>query len=90
MSARPGAIQIWTDFEVMICENGGETAFEELRGAAPDRLAGGQPVRIYNAGANLGFAGGVNRCLAETAVADRLVDSKSRYSNPSTKPSSGW
>ena len=57
-------------FEVVICENGGGTAFEALTQALPPRLPGGQAVRIIDAGANLGYAGGINRCIASAPDAD--------------------
>ncbi|HEV2363409.1 MAG TPA: glycosyltransferase family 2 protein [Caulobacteraceae bacterium] len=58
------------DFEVVICENGGREAFARLTAALPNQLAGGQPVRIIDGGGNLGFAGGVNRCLAASPDAE--------------------
>ncbi|THD65098.1 glycosyltransferase family 2 protein [Phenylobacterium sp.] len=61
---------VHTDFEVVICENGGPQAFRELVAAIPAQLAGGQPVRAVCAPANLGYAGGVNRCLAEAPQAN--------------------
>jgi hypothetical protein len=60
----------WADFEVVVCENGGDSALAELRRQIPPQLAGAQAVKIVNAGGNLGFAGGVNRCLAESPAAD--------------------
>lgn len=54
------------DFEVLVCENGGAAAFEALSARVPRRLASGQAVRVVDAGGNLGYAGGVNRCIAET------------------------
>lgn len=69
------------DFEVIICENGGAAAFEELCAALPKRLAGGQPVRAVMAPGNLGYAGGVNRCLQETPAADAWW-----VLNPDTQP----
>jgi len=60
----------YADFEVVVCENGGRAAFEALEARAPARLAGGQPVRLVCAESNLGYAGGVNRCIRETAGAD--------------------
>jgi N-acetylglucosaminyl-diphospho-decaprenol L-rhamnosyltransferase len=60
----------YADFEVVICENGGEAAFEGLRGAVPDRLSSGQPVQLVLAPGNLGYAGGVNLCMARAADAD--------------------
>ncbi len=59
----------WTDFEVVICENGGAVALSELQARAPAALARGQRVRILSAGANLGFAGGVNVCLRASPAA---------------------
>lgn len=47
-------------FQVVICENGGADAFVALKKRAPSRLSGGQSVTIFDAGSNLGFAGGVN------------------------------
>ena len=61
-----------TDFEVAVCENGGAAAFDELAARLPSRLAGGQPVRIERATRNLGYAGGINRCLLAAAPADAL------------------
>ncbi|MGZ3272300.1 MAG: glycosyltransferase family 2 protein [Caulobacteraceae bacterium] len=59
-----------TDFEVVICENGGRAAFEELRARLSNPLPGAQPVRLICAESNLGYAGGVNRCIAEAPDAD--------------------
>jgi GT2 family glycosyltransferase len=52
------------DFEVVICENGGAEAFAALSAATPDALPAGQTVRRIQAAGNLGYAGGVNVCLA--------------------------
>jgi N-acetylglucosaminyl-diphospho-decaprenol L-rhamnosyltransferase len=71
----------WADFEVVVCENGGETAFAELQSQTPSKLAGGQAVKIVSAGGNLGFAGGVNRCLAEADRVDAWW-----ILNPDTEP----
>jgi GT2 family glycosyltransferase len=60
----------YPDFSVVICENGGPDAFEELQRVVPTQLAGGRPVRAVLAPGNLGFAGGVNRCMAEAREAD--------------------
>lgn len=59
-----------TDFEVVVCENGGRAAFEALQARAPSRLPAGQPVRLVCAESNLGYAGGVNRCMREAPDAD--------------------
>ena len=57
-------------FEVIVCENGGDAAFQALSAAIPARLPAGQAVRCVNAGRNLGYAGGVNRCLDATPDAE--------------------
>lgn len=53
----------YSDFEVLVCENGGSAAFAELEARVPTRLPGGQPVRLICAESNLGYAGGVNLCI---------------------------
>lgn len=58
-----------SDFEVVICENGGPAAYDALIEAIPSALSGGQAVRTIQASGNLGFAGGVNVCL-KAAQAD--------------------
>ncbi|HEX5378282.1 MAG TPA: glycosyltransferase family 2 protein [Phenylobacterium sp.] len=58
------------DFEVVICENGGPAAFAALEAALPKALPGGQAVRAVLAPGNLGYAGGVNRCIEESPGAD--------------------
>ena len=55
-----------TDFEVNICENGGPEAFAKLQAAIPPALSKGQLVRAVLAPGNLGYAGGVNACIAHT------------------------
>jgi N-acetylglucosaminyl-diphospho-decaprenol L-rhamnosyltransferase len=69
-----------TDFEVIICENGGPAAFDDLRAHLPS-LPGGQTVRVVLAEGNLGYAGGVNRCMAEAPDADAWW-----VLNPDTQP----
>jgi N-acetylglucosaminyl-diphospho-decaprenol L-rhamnosyltransferase len=58
------------DLSVTICENGGPKAFEKLLCALPATLPGGGAVVVIDAGANLGYAGGFNRCVAATPDAD--------------------
>lgn len=70
------------DFEVAICENGGQQAFEALRSRLPESLPGGQPVRAYEAPGNLGYAAGVNLCIRVTPDADAWW-----ILNPDTQPS---
>jgi hypothetical protein len=72
-----------TNFEVVICENGGSAAFDRLQQAVPDVLAGGQTVSLYLAPSNLGYAGGVNYCMARSPAADAWW-----VLNPDTKPES--
>lgn len=59
-----------TDYEVVICENGGVAAYHGLMAAIPDRLPGGQPVWALLARENLGYAGGVNAAMAAAPQAD--------------------
>lgn len=53
----------WTDFEVIVCENGGQAAHAELKARLPATLPAGQMVQIDAAPGNLGYAGGVNWCM---------------------------
>jgi N-acetylglucosaminyl-diphospho-decaprenol L-rhamnosyltransferase len=73
--------QTHADFEVVICENGGEEAFRALTAALPATLAGGQKVRAILAASNLGYAGGVNLGMASTPAADAWL-----VLNPDTQP----
>jgi GT2 family glycosyltransferase len=70
-----------TDFEVVICENGGAAASAVLAERLAGILTGGQPVRIITAEDNLGYAGGVNVCLRAAADADAWW-----VLNPDTRP----
>lgn len=58
------------DFEIVVCENGGPEAHAALVQRVPASLPGGQRVRILQAPRNLGYAGGVNACLAAAPDAD--------------------
>ena len=71
----------YTDFEVVICENGGQSAYRDLVAVVPAALALGQKVTVVSAPNNLGFAGGVNVCLAQTPDADGWW-----LLNPDTEP----
>ena len=73
-----------TDFRVIVCENGGRSAWEILRSALPTRLAGGQSVSLLSQSDNLGFAGGVNACLDAAGEADAYW-----ILNPDTQPEPG-
>ena len=71
----------YSDFEVQICENGGPDAYALLVEALQKRLTGGQSVTIIEAPGNLGYAGGVNMCLAASTSADAWW-----ILNPDTRP----
>jgi N-acetylglucosaminyl-diphospho-decaprenol L-rhamnosyltransferase len=70
-----------TDFEVVICENGGPQAYAALEASLPKALPGGQKVRAVLAPGNLGYAGGVNRGMEEAPEADAWW-----VLNPDTQP----
>jgi N-acetylglucosaminyl-diphospho-decaprenol L-rhamnosyltransferase len=72
----------YSDFDVVICENGGPEAFKALQQVTPKILASGQPVSLVLASGNLGFAGGVNTCLKTTPEAGAWW-----VLNPDTEPS---
>jgi GT2 family glycosyltransferase len=71
----------YADFEITICENGGAAAFDALSSRLPSTLKGGQSVRASLALGNLGYAGGVNACIAQTPDADAWW-----VLNPDTQP----
>jgi N-acetylglucosaminyl-diphospho-decaprenol L-rhamnosyltransferase len=58
------------DFQVVICENGGDDAYRALVETLPKALPGGQTIRVSSAPDNPGYAGGVNRCIAMAPDAD--------------------
>lgn len=60
----------FTAFEVILCENGGQDARELLAATLPATLPGGQPVTLLDQTTNLGYAGGVNACMAARPDAD--------------------
>ncbi len=70
-----------TDYEVIICENAGSDAFANLKAALPERMDGGQPLRLIDAPDNPGYAGGVNRCINASPEADAWW-----VLNPDTRP----
>lgn len=71
----------YPDFDVVICENGGEEAFLQLRSVLPISLRGGQDVRAFARPDNPGYAGGVNACIAAAPGADAWW-----ILNPDTEP----
>ncbi len=58
------AASTYAAFEVVICENGGQAARDDLLSRVPATLAGGQPVSVLPYDGNSGYAGGNNRCVA--------------------------
>lgn len=72
------------DFEVVIVENGGSTAFAALQSRTPSALASGQSVRVIEAPGNVGFAGGQNLAMDHSADADAWW-----ILNPDTIPGAG-
>ena len=78
------AASTYSDFAVVICENGGPTAYDTLARAIPPALPGGQTVRAFAAPRNLGYAGGVNAAMAAAAHADLWW-----VLNPDTQAQSG-
>lgn len=71
----------WGRFRVVICENGGEGAFQTLRAGLPPRLGSGQPIELLSAPDNPGYAGGINLAIEHTAPADAYW-----ILNPDTQP----
>lgn len=78
-----GALEASTyrNFQVVVCENGGEPARAALAEVCPAELAGGQTVTIIGAD-NPGYAGGVNIAMDAAPDADAWW-----VLNPDTKPS---
>lgn len=68
-------------FRVVICENGGEAAYNELRAGLPAQLQTGQPIELLSAPGNPGYAGGINLAIGRTAPADAYW-----ILNPDTQP----
>jgi N-acetylglucosaminyl-diphospho-decaprenol L-rhamnosyltransferase len=71
----------YPDFEVVICENGGDETYQALQNALATSLAGGQPVRLLKSPANNGYASGINQCIAASPSADAWW-----VLNPDTEP----
>jgi GT2 family glycosyltransferase len=69
------------DYEVVICENGGQAAFDAMAARTPAAMPGGQRVRVIQAPGNVGFAGGVNICIAAAPEAGAVW-----ILNPDTEP----
>jgi hypothetical protein len=65
----------------VICENGGQLAYDALHDALPDALPGGQAVECLLAPGNIGYAGGVNSCITARPDSDAWW-----VLNPDTRP----
>ncbi|MES2256683.1 MAG: glycosyltransferase family 2 protein [Pseudomonadota bacterium] len=71
----------WRRFRVVICENGGDQAYQKLRDSLPPRLEAGQPIELLSAPDNPGYAGGINFAIDRTAPVDAYW-----ILNPDTQP----
>ena len=74
----------YRDFQVVICENGGDAAFAALQSKFPPILRGGQVVTFLKAARNRGYASGINIAMAYACNADAWW-----ILNPDTEPSAG-
>ena len=70
-----------TDFDIVICENGGPDAYARLIEVTPPALPSGQRVTTVLAPGNLGYAGGVNTCMKAAPDSDAWW-----VLNPDTEP----
>jgi N-acetylglucosaminyl-diphospho-decaprenol L-rhamnosyltransferase len=64
------AAQSHQSFEVVVCENGGQHSFDELRARLPATLPGGQAIQLIADHDNPGYAGGINNCIEAKGLAD--------------------
>lgn len=76
--------QSWRAFSVVICENGGDAAFARLADLVGGRQVGDRAVTVIAAPDNPGYAGGINRAIAESDHADAWW-----ILNPDTQPDPG-
>jgi N-acetylglucosaminyl-diphospho-decaprenol L-rhamnosyltransferase len=70
-----------SNFDIVICENGGPAAVSAVRSVAPPSLPGGQGILVLDAGGNPGFAAGINLCIQATPHVDAWW-----LLNPDTEP----
>jgi N-acetylglucosaminyl-diphospho-decaprenol L-rhamnosyltransferase len=71
----------YRDFEIVICENGGDAAFAALQAVITVLLPGGQHVSLIKAPSNGGYASGVNISMAASKSAEAWW-----ILNPDTQP----
>jgi GT2 family glycosyltransferase len=60
----------YSNFDVVICENGGARALEELQAAVPSELSSGSRVTIVQAPGNVGYGAGVNIAMSKAHDAE--------------------
>jgi N-acetylglucosaminyl-diphospho-decaprenol L-rhamnosyltransferase len=72
----------YRNFEIVICENSGDAGFSSLQSVVPERLSGGQLIRLIKAPSNGGYASGINICMSNSTDADAWW-----ILNPDTEPS---
>jgi hypothetical protein len=72
----------YSNFDIVICENGGADSFGALQASLPFKLAGGQRLYLVQAPGNGGYASGVNLCMANSPDSDAWW-----ILNPDTEPS---
>jgi GT2 family glycosyltransferase len=60
----------YSHFEVVICENGGARALDELQAAVPPELSSGSLVTIVQAPGNVGYGAGVNIAMSQAHDAE--------------------
>ena len=78
------ACSTYTDFEVVVCENGDNDAYRSLTSLIADRAPRQVRTKLIHAPANGGFASGVNICSRAVPDADCYW-----ILNPDTEPDAG-
>jgi N-acetylglucosaminyl-diphospho-decaprenol L-rhamnosyltransferase len=68
------------DYRIILRENGAGAAWTAMKAKLPRRMPGGQAIEILDRCDNVGFAGGVNACLAAGAADAYWI------LNPDTRP----
>ena len=77
-------LSTYSDFEIIICENGGDDSFAELIRRLPTNLVAGQQIRAISRPDNPGYAVSFNACINASPSADAWW-----ALNPDTQPSAG-
>jgi GT2 family glycosyltransferase len=77
-------LSTYSDFEIIICENGGDDDFAELVRRLPANLVAGQQIRAISRPDNPGYAVSFNACINASPSADAWW-----ALNPDTQPSAG-